>query len=896
MKKLLLFFVLLPALGFAQPGYLFKVLGGGSVDYGSPRPAYTGGMGVSADMLPDNDGNLYVTDYDYARILKIDRGGMVSVFAGGGSSLADGIRATSARLYLNAGGPMASDKYGNIYFAESNRIRKINPNTGIITTIAGSTAWALSGDGGPASAATFHFPHGLCIDVSGNIFIADELNHRIRKIDVAGIITTYAGSVEGYGGDGGPATNAKLQNPDGICTDSSGNLYIADKYNHRVRKVSTDGIITTIAGTGVAGFAGDSGLAVLAKLNTPSTVCFDKERNLCIADYQNGRVRKINWIGNINTIVGGGKFFMSDGVGPTYPTYSRIWGVAANKYGDLYFSTHTGASIHKIAGNGATATFIRDSFSVCLDSMCYGPRISIYPVTYSRELSVKSWYGDGAPVIDTFSAYNGYACLNHEYFYPGVYTVKHVLYLGAVAIDSIVYSYKNKNCDIIPIRLFFDENSNCTFDEGLDWVSSLPTTLEIDSNGIPIDTMTVTSGTDFRVKGNPGCEYTFRILSSVPGISAYCPTTGVIHSTLLPVPNHTNYIGFHPSGTAGFDLTMHSTVRSGSHLQQGELIIANKYALPQATTVSVTHSPKYRYQSSMPSPSSVAGNTITWDLGRLSSTDISSKQINYTLFTPSVRLSPGDTVQSYCITLPSTGDINPDDNNCDRNDTVKSSFDPNHIEVSPGGVIPVGTLLTYSTEFENTGNDTAQNIYVLDTLPNSLDIHTLQMVASTHPVVMSKFWNGSNWVLKFDFANIKLLDSSHHNECTGMYVYKIKAKTTLAPGTLIPNRAGIYFDDNEVVMTNTAISEIETLPLTTASWAANKVTVFPNPANNTLTVDNADNHSEYRIVDLLGKTAIQGELTEGRNTLALGQLAQGMYLIEIKDATGNKTVLKIVKE
>jgi uncharacterized repeat protein (TIGR01451 family) len=290
------------------------------------------------------------------------------------------------------------------------------------------------------------------------------------------------------------------------------------------------------------------------------------------------------------------------------------------------------------------------------------------------------------------------------------------------------------------------------------------------------------------------------------------------------------------------------------------------------------------------------GNTATWNLSTLTSLDAELKSVNYSLEVSGSFLMPGDTVNSSFLANPTIGDINPDDNDCDRNDTVKSSFDPNHIEVSPAGIIPAGTLLTYSTEFENMGNDTAQNIYVLDTLPNSLDIHTLEMVASTHPVFMSKFNIGTNWVLKFDFPNIKLLDSSYHNQCTGMYVYKIRARTTLAPGTIIPNRAGIYFDDNEVVMTNTAINEIETLPLTTKAWMANKITIYPNPATNTINIDNAPATGTYRIVDLLGKTILQGELKEGHNNISFTGFTTGFYIIEIKDAAGNKTVKKIVKE
>jgi len=172
------------------------------------------------------------------------------------------------------------DKVGNLYIADvgNNRIRKVNTSSGIITTIVGRDTGGYYGDNGPATNAGLFFPEDVCIDTSGNIYIADALNNRIRKVIVAtGIITTIAGNgTSGSSGDNGLAINAELSNPSGLFVDVIGNVFIADYYNNKVRKVNAStGIIITIAGTGTAGYSGDNGLAINAELNGPVKVFGD---------------------------------------------------------------------------------------------------------------------------------------------------------------------------------------------------------------------------------------------------------------------------------------------------------------------------------------------------------------------------------------------------------------------------------------------------------------------------------------------------------------------------------------------------------------------------------------------------------------------------------------------
>ena len=194
----------------------------------------------------DAAGNLFIADSGNHRIRRVDPSRNISTFAGGGDTLGDGGPAVQARLSGPRG--MALDAAGNLYIAGNGRIRKVD-SSGTITTIAGSGRWGFSGDGGPAVQAQFRAPDDVAVDEAGNLYIADEQNNRIRRVNPSGTISTFAGTGEqGFAGDGGPAVEAQLAGPRGVAVDIAGNLYIADTGNHRIRKVDASGTISTIAG------------------------------------------------------------------------------------------------------------------------------------------------------------------------------------------------------------------------------------------------------------------------------------------------------------------------------------------------------------------------------------------------------------------------------------------------------------------------------------------------------------------------------------------------------------------------------------------------------------------------------------------------------------------------
>ena len=208
--------------------------------------------------------------------------GTISTFAGTGTAGFSGDNGPAISAQLNAPGRVEVDSSGNVYISESanNRIRKVAPD-GTITTVAGTGAAApgLTGDNGPAVNAQLNQPRAIIFDPAGNLYIADSGNNRVREVTTDGIITTIAGNgTPGNAGDGGPAINAQLNTPYGLARDSAGNLYIADAYNSKVRRVDPSGVITTYAGTGTPGYSGDGGQAALATLRQPYALEVDLRR------------------------------------------------------------------------------------------------------------------------------------------------------------------------------------------------------------------------------------------------------------------------------------------------------------------------------------------------------------------------------------------------------------------------------------------------------------------------------------------------------------------------------------------------------------------------------------------------------------------------------------------
>ncbi len=259
---------------------------------------------------------------------------------------------------------------GEIYIAEGNRIREVKKD-GLITTFAGTGAAGNGGDGGPAAQAQLNTPQGLAVDSTGNVYIADTLNQRVRRVGADGTITTVAGGGEaGYAGDGKPGREAKLSLPTGLAIGFSDTLFIADTGNNVIRQLGRDGVIHTVAGTGEAGYRGDAGPAVYAVLHAPGGLAFDDEGNLYIADTLNQRVRRIDVNGQIGTVAGTGvPGYLGDGRAAIYaelnlatnPLEGIGQGLAVDSKGDVFIADALNRRVRRLDVRGTISTIAQMS-------------------------------------------------------------------------------------------------------------------------------------------------------------------------------------------------------------------------------------------------------------------------------------------------------------------------------------------------------------------------------------------------------------------------------------------------------------------------------------------------------------------------------------------------------
>jgi sugar lactone lactonase YvrE len=305
----------------------------------------------------DTAKNVYLSDFYNNKIYKITHSnGIITTVAGTGEQGVN-IGNGGSALLAKMGGPrgMSVDEAGNFYFIDFElSVRKVNISTGIITRVAGSeTTYGFSGDGGPATSAKLNRATGTAIDKVGNLYIADQQNNCIRKVTALnGIISTVAGSgISGYAGDGTLATTAKLNNPSGVAVDNKGNIFVADNGNNVIRKVdAVSGIITTFAGTGTRGYSGDDSSAISATLNYPYALAADSSGNLYIADQFNSRIRKVMAAtGIISTVAGSATIgFNGDSIHPALASINNPTGIVFDSDGIMYIADNVNNRIRKV--------------------------------------------------------------------------------------------------------------------------------------------------------------------------------------------------------------------------------------------------------------------------------------------------------------------------------------------------------------------------------------------------------------------------------------------------------------------------------------------------------------------------------------------------------------------
>lgn len=781
--------------------------------------------------------------------------GVIKTIAGTGVAGFSGDGGPAGLAIIDSPRSVAIDHFGNIYFAAGNRIRKIS-TTGIISTIAGGATAGYTGDGGLAIAAKLNAPQGISVDVTGNIFIADYQNSCIRKINTTGIISTVAGTgVAGFNGDGIPATSAELNRPAGVAVDASGTLYISDTWNNRIRKITSSGIIGTFAGNGTYGSGGDGGPATAGQLTSPLDIKLDNSGNLYVADLGNNKVRKVNNSGIISTFAGNG---------------------TVGLYGD---------------GRPATVAQLANPTVLTIDK---SDNLFVGDLWQLRKVNA----ADGK--IQTISGIGSNASLG-----DGGFSLTTSMKIAGLAVDTFnniyIADFKHcrirKICNFASVFFYFDANSNCIKDSS-EFNTNQSVTIEVDSNGIAVDTISATSGFGYNTTGNVGDVYSFKLLTSLSGLAVACPASGRVNDTIHSAVG--NYfvkdIGFHCTSAPGFDVALsHVEQRTGLDVQITYISVRNKSCNAVDGILTVSHSPKYLFDASNIPPISTTGNTISWSLLNLSDQNRPVDVMYLLKPDPSAALVIRDTVQTHATISPTAGDNNTGNNSIIIIDTVSGSCDPNVISVTPKGYIPSGTQLEYTIIFENVGNDTAFNIYVMDSLSDYVDPKSFRILAASANMNTTMLHSGTHNILKFDFPNINLLDTSHHGLCDGSVKYIINTYGGLPNGTSVLNHAGIYFDNNGVVMTNT-VENIIGLPNKTALISNSKeISLYPNPATNQLTIKTEQNaYTSFTITNGMGQVLLQRPINSPQTNVDIKALASGLYYISLKGTEGN-TMRKFVK-
>ncbi|PQJ08825.1 hypothetical protein CJD36_022025 [Flavipsychrobacter stenotrophus] len=541
-----------------------------------------------------------------------------------------------------------------------------------------------------------------------------------------------------------------------------------------------------------------------------------------------------------------------------------------------------------------------DSVSTILDTTCAGPRFYVWSNGYSGTQRIKTYYGDGQSDSMALSSSGliAYSNVLHPYSAPGYYTIKQLLYDNNVLQDSISFVYHYYYCRTFPVKLFVDENGNC-FKDASEHYNHLPTQVRVDSNGITIDTVSVTSGLYYTTTGAPGTVYSFRIVSST--WLATCPSSGVIYDTVSAGVSAypTKYFGL-TCGSGSFDLSVYAISQgAGPNRQRGNIYLTNATCTLTPATVTLNYSNLYSWNfNAVPGVSSSLPSSLNWHFTGVTGDAAAPLHMFFDVWAPSSALAPiGNIITDHIIAMPFIGDYDTTDNHVVIIDTVKGSCDPNAISVLPTQCLhPDSLALRYTIQFENIGNDTAHNVYVMDTLSDNLDPHSLNILMASAQMDVSLINDGTHNIIKFDFPGINLMDSSQHDLCGGAVIYDIKRYPGLTNGTNLYNRAGIYFDHNSVVMTNTVTTTIGcdllNLPDTAAST---EVEIYPNPATSELTIK-ADKlvYSTVVITNAVGQQFSLQNITANVSKVNVKSLAAGVYYVTLSGSNGNK-VLRFVK-
>ncbi|HET8572972.1 MAG TPA: T9SS type A sorting domain-containing protein [Edaphocola sp.] len=512
---------------------------------------------------------------------------------------------------------------------------------------------------------------------------------------------------------------------------------------------------------------------------------------------------------------------------------------------------------------------------------------NVYVSNYSPGMTLNLYWGDGDSTINVSGNSFGYFWTNHVYAIPGNYTVAAVLMNSMTPIDTVTQTL-HSFCSTIVGRGYKRADNNCVYDPMTEPVVTTPFDLVLKENGTPVDTFQTNGYIYFRPEAaNLSSEFSLSVLTPPTGMITACPGSPITFrfDTLY----YTNGNPFQFAFDCDPNYTWTDLFVSGSGffrpVSNSYIYIAAGNDACDATpgTITLKISPKYSYASAYPTPTSVSGNTVTWDYSALNNTSYVHPVV---MLNPVGTLNLGDTVMNKVTITPLSGDLDTNNNTMIIIDSIRASWDPNNKQVNPEGPVLAGSVLTYTINFENTGNDTAFNIHILDTLSHNLNLKTLRVIASSDPVNYQLFTTSGEQVLRFDFAGIRLPDAAQAPGNQGFVTYQIEAKSDLTPGMVINNSAAIYFDINPPIYTNVTTSEIPAPNGIIPTENPHAISVYPNPSQDKLYVVHLNRFDKVEISNAVGQTVLRQVITPGTKFISTRTLVPGLYFLKATNSKG----------
>lgn len=418
-----IFFITFASVNTLCSQIIYTIAGNGVSGYnGDNISSSSAQVGGPTGIATDTAGNIYFCDQTNNRIRKIAPNGMITTVVGtgvGGFS-GDGGPALNAKIAWPY--DVAIDRSGNLYIADmmNKRIRKVS-TSGIITTIAGTGVAGYNGDNIPAVTAQLNNAFSVAVDTIGNVYIGDVSNNRIRKVDLAGIITTFAGTgTQGYASTNGPAISSNLYGPGGMVFDKAGNMYFSDTGNDVIRKIDPSGMMTRFAGAGYNTFIYDGGPALNASIRQPNGICVDKFNNVYICDVYNYRIRKVDTLGIITSVAGTGVNASTGDGGPAANAAVAPYKIAIDKQGNLYYTDSGNNRLRKIVNTCTAPAAPASTTPASSLNVCSGKAT----VLSALDPGLISWYATstGTAVLGTGFTYTTPAITSNTVYYAGTKT------------------------------------------------------------------------------------------------------------------------------------------------------------------------------------------------------------------------------------------------------------------------------------------------------------------------------------------------------------------------------------------------------------------------------------------------------------------------------------------